>query len=111
MRFQRMRFGFSLLILCMLLPLACFALSLNEAKSKGILGEQPNGYLGVVVSSSEANQLAQDINAQRRDLYKSIAEKNGTALTDVEALAGKKAIDNTPPGGYVKAANGGWVKK
>lgn len=112
MNFNRIRVGLYALILSILLhPIISFALSLDEAKSKGLVGEEPTGYLGVVVSSTEANQLAQDINAQRREMYKSIAAKNGTPLTTVEALAGKKAIESTSPGGFVKSANGAWIKK
>lgn len=87
------------------------ALSLDQAKGSGLVGEKPDGYLGVVQASPEVEKLVQDINRQRAEKYKQIAAKNGTALAAVETLAGKKAIEITPPGQYVQAASGEWVRK
>ena len=88
-----------------------FALSLEEAKSKGLVGEQSNGYLGVVqTADGEAQALARDINQKRRQAYIDIAKRNGTAVAAVEALAGEKAIQNSKSGHYVEGS-GGWVKK
>jgi uncharacterized protein YdbL (DUF1318 family) len=94
-----------------LIPASAFALSLEQAKAGGMVGEEPTGYLGVVSVTAEASQLAQDINAKRRERYQQIAKENGTPVSAVEALAGKKAIENTPPGQYVKSASGSWIKK
>lgn len=87
-----------------------FALSLDEAKSKGLVGETPSGYLEVVQSNAEASSLAHEVNSKRREHYQEIAKKNGTPLKAVEELAGKKAIEKTVRGNYVKV-NGAWVKK
>lgn len=86
------------------------ALSLEQAKAKGSVGEQSDGYLGVREDSPEASLMAAQINARRREEYRKIAEKNGTSVASVEALAGQKAIAETPPGQYV-SKNGEWVKK
>lgn len=87
------------------------ALDVGGAKAQGLVGEQPDGYLGVVKATPEAVSLAADINAKRREAYDAIAKKNGTTLDQVATLAGQKAIEKTPPGSYVKAPNGQWVKK
>src|SRR4051812_43259101 len=87
------------------------ALSLDEAKSRGLLGEKPNGYIGAVnTADGEAQALAKDINLKRRQAYEEIAKRNGTGITVVETLAGEKAIQNTKPGHYFEGP-GGWVKK
>lgn len=100
------------IMLCLLLaPMSAFALSLDEAKAKGLVGEEPTGYLGAVASSSEVGPLVQEINSKRRQKYQQIAEQNRTAVAAVEALAGQKAIESTPPGQFVKSAAGSWVKK
>ena len=39
-----------------------------------------------------------------------IAARNNISLKDVEALAGKKAIEKSEAGSYIKD-NGGWKKK
>ena len=88
-----------------------WALSLEEAKARGIVGEKRNGYLGVVhAANQEAQALLQDVNQKRRDAYEEIARRNRTHLQAVETLAGEKAIQNTKPGNYVEGP-GGWVKK
>jgi len=90
-----------------------WAISLQEAKAQGLVGEQANGYLGLVKAgaSAEVKALVNDINAKRKKEYQDIARRNKTDLNVVEALAGKKAIDMTPPGQYVKPPSGQWVKK
>ena len=88
-----------------------FALSLDEAKSKGLVGEKANGYLGVVVpQSQEAQSLTNEVNQKRRQAYQDIASRNRTQLETVEALAGEKAIQNTKPGHFVEGP-AGWTRK
>lgn len=86
------------------------AISLDEGKANGLVGERADGYLGAVSSSPDATALVNDINSKRRAKYSEIAKKNGTRIEAVEALAGEKAIANTPPGQYVQD-KGGWRKK
>ncbi len=87
--------------------------TLSEAKSQGLVGEQANGYLGVVAANASADvtELVASINQKRKSEYQAIAQRNNTSLDAVEALAGKKAIDLTPPGQYVRPPSGNWVKK
>ena len=99
-------------MLILLVPAAAFALTLDEAKQKGLVGERQNGYLGLVNESAgqDARDLMLSINQGRQKEYTSIAERNKTSVSAVEALAGKKAIEKTP-GGYFIEGSGGWVKK
>ncbi len=88
-----------------------WALSLEEAKLQGLVGEQTSGYLGVVKPDHEAAQaLVKEVNSKRRQAYEEIARRNGTPLQAVESLAGEKAIQNTKPGLLVEGP-GGWIKK
>jgi uncharacterized protein YdbL (DUF1318 family) len=95
------------------MPVPSWGLTLEEAKTQGLVGEQPNGYLGVVSpsASAEAQAVVNDINQKRRQSYEDIARRNGTNLQAVELLAGKTAIDNTRPGNFVQLPSGQWVKK
>ncbi len=97
----------------MLMALSAYAMDLNTAKSQGYVGEQQNGYLGLVNSSApaDARRLMDQVNSQRRSEYQSIARSNGIDLKSVETMAGKKAIDKTARGQYIQAPNGQWVKK
>ena len=89
---------------------SAYAMTLQEAKTAGLLGEQADGYVGVVSANAEASQIAVSINAQRRTGYQEIANRNGTSLDAVEALAGQAAIKKTPGGQYVNTG-GGWQMK
>jgi uncharacterized protein YdbL (DUF1318 family) len=93
------------------IALSAFALSLDEAKAKGLVGEKTNGYLGAVnASNAEAQGLVGDVNQKRRQAYEDIAKRNRTSVQAVETLAGEKAIQNTKPGNFIEGP-GGWMKK
>jgi uncharacterized protein len=91
---------------------SAYAMDLNEAKNAGLVGETLEGYVGLVSASapSEVVALVEDINARRRAEYQRIAQQNQIDLAEVEALAAKKAIDKTRPGGWVRL-NGEWRQK
>jgi hypothetical protein len=88
-----------------------YALDLQTAKAQGMVGEQANGYLGIVRSAPGVQALVNDINSRRKTHYEQIARKNGTSLQVVEALAGKTAIEKTPRGQYVRDQAGNWIRK
>ena len=105
------------LLLALLMSAPALALSLNEAmsalpaaKASGQLGEQPDGYLGVVSSGGNAADIARQINDARREEYQRLARENRIQLRDVESMAGKKALERTPSGQYIML-NGVWMKK
>ncbi len=90
---------------------SAFALSLDEAKAKGLVGEKTNGYLGAVnPSNAEAQALVEDVNQKRRQAYEDIAKRNRTNVQAVETLAGEKAIQNTKLGYFIEGPDG-WMKK
>lgn len=106
----------AIILSCLLVsftPLLAFGITLDQAKQQGLLGERPDGYLGLAKPSASPDtvNLMKDINRKRRDVYKGIAEKNGTALSAVEALAGKKAIAKSPSGQLIMQPNGNWAPK
>jgi len=92
------------------LPPFANALELSAAKQQGLVGEQRNGLLGAVnTQRADVADLVQVINARRVAAYKNIAQKNGTDLQVVQSLAGKKAIEKTPSGQYVRPGQS-WQK-
>ena len=90
-----------------------YALDLNEAKSKGLVGENQNGYIEAVGggASVEVKSLIGEINRKRRQKYEEISKKNGQPINVVEDLAGKKVISNAKPGHYYKDDSSNWVQK
>lgn len=100
-----------LAVVALVFSVQALALDLDGAKQQGLVGEQPNGYLGVVKATPEAVELVSDINRKRRQAYQRIASENGITLEQVAHLAGQKAIARTESGGYVKTPSGQWVRK
>jgi len=100
----------SLIIISLLFSSLVFAIDLDEAKDKGLVGEKDNGYLGLVVNQKEAQSLIDDINAKRKTVYVELAEKNGITLQQVEKLAAKKAYEKTRSGHYLWTGDE-WAKK
>ena len=101
-----------ILVVLLLSPAAALAADLQQVKNNGLVGEQLNGYLGLVSAdaTAEVRALVADVNARRKAKYEAIAAQNSTRLETVELLAGKKAIEKTRPGNYVQSASG-WKKK
>lgn len=87
---------------------AAWALDLEAAKSQGLVGEQPNGYIAAVKPGAEVDKLVVDINGKREDAYVRLAQKNNIEVSKIGALAGKKLIEKSKPGQFVRLPNGQW---
>lgn len=101
-----------LMVFLLVTAFSVYAVDLQSAKSSGLVGEQLNGYLGIVDASagSDVRALVKDVNAKRKAKYAAIASQNSTSLETVELLAGKKAVEKTQSGNYIQTATG-WKKK
>lgn len=88
-----------------------YALTLDEAKAQGLIGEMSTGYVGYPSPPSPAvQQLGDGVNLGRKASYSSIAAQQGTSLSVVEQLAGQKLVGQAPAGQYVNAGSG-WQRK
>ena len=90
-----------------------YAVSFQDAKAQGLVGELPNGYIAAVQPSPspDIQQLVNDVNLKRREVYRQKASTNGWTLDQVEAVAGKTQVENAKSGEYVKTNVGGtWTK-
>jgi len=90
---------------------SAWAISLDQAKNDGLVGEMANGYLGIVVSSSEIQSLVTTVNDKRKAIYLKLARTNKLTMAQITELAGKKAIAKTQSGHFIKNSSGGWIKK
>ncbi|ROS04968.1 hypothetical protein EDC56_0486 [Sinobacterium caligoides] len=89
---------------------SAMALDIGEAKTRGLVGEKPDGYAATIKSDPEAKALVDEINAKRKANYQALAKKNKLSLSQVESLAGDKSLKKTAKGHYIYQ-NGRWVKK
>ena len=101
----------SLVLIASTMAFSAWAISLEQAKQQGLVGEMPSGYLGVVVASTEASSLVEMVNKKRKDIYLNLARKNKITMQQVTKLAGNKSIAKTQSGHLIKNASGQWVKK
>lgn len=102
---------FTLLFSCLCMP--AFAISLDDAKAKGLVGERLDGYIGAVSSSPDAETaaLVNNINRKRKEEYQKIAAKNGQPLAVVEKLAAGKLIERVQSGMYHMTPAGSWAQR
>jgi uncharacterized protein YdbL (DUF1318 family) len=97
----------------LLLSVNVLAADLGSAKAQGLIGERPDGYLGLVVSNAPADvrALVNDVNAKRRARYQQIAQQTNAPLSEVEKVGGATAIERTERGHFVMDSSGRWIKK
>ncbi|HCH50086.1 MAG TPA: DUF1318 domain-containing protein [Proteus sp.] len=88
------------------------ALTLDEARSQGLVGETFKGYIELVQpNNKQAQVLVDEINQARKAKYAEIAKTNQVTPESVARLAGEKLVARASEGEYVKGINGLWVKK
>ncbi len=85
----------------------------EQAKDQCIVGEQADGYLGVVdgkTASDAVRREIRDINQQRKSYYADIAKRNGVSVDVTATLTAEKLIGQAQPGECVRDQQGRWVE-
>ncbi|EGI6182581.1 YdbL family protein [Salmonella enterica subsp. enterica serovar Chingola] len=98
------------LMLSLLTP-SVWALTLDEARTQGRVGETLNGYLVALKNDAETQKLVLDINHARRASYQQLADSNHLPVDEVAKMAGQKLVERARPGEYVQGINGKWMRK
>lgn len=106
-----MKKSLTIILLTLGLCAQASALTLNEARSQGRVGETLDGYLAPVVQDRETLALVAQINQARTDSYQKLADSNNIPVDEVAKMAGIKLVERARPGEYVKGINGKWLKK
>ncbi|EAO6763252.1 YdbL family protein [Salmonella enterica] len=99
-----------MLTLSLLTP-SVWALTLDEARAQGRVGETLNGYLAALKDDTETQKLVLDINQARRTSYQQLADSNHLPVDEVAKMAGQKLVERARPGDYVQGINGKWLRK
>lgn len=106
-----------LLMFVMLLGLGhasvALALTLDEAKAQGLVGERPDGYVGAVAPAptAEVQTLVTSTNDGRRKVYAELAQRNGITVQAVGIVSGEKLQGAAPAGQYILTPAGQWQRK
>lgn len=106
-----MRKRISLMILLLGLCAPALALTLNEARSAGRVGETLSGYIAPRSQDRETLALVEQINKARTDSYQRLADSNNIPVDEVAKMAGTKLVARANPGEYVQGINGKWMQK
>ena len=79
------------------------------ARAGGEVGEQPDGYLGLVgAASGDLRALVNNINIQRKSAYTQKAQASGATVEQLAFTSGCNLILQTNPGEKYKTPNGVW---
>jgi len=108
-----------LLIALVCVPGVVFALTLDDARAQGLVGEDWTGYVAAVSASpsAEVKALIADVNAKRKAVYEQIAKQNSTAqdpvsADDIARIGAPKVFERAAPGTYIRTAAGQpWKRK
>lgn len=88
-----------------------FALTVEQAKQQGRVGETLSGYLAPVKKDAETLALVEQINIARSERYQEVAQRNHISIEDVARLAGQKLVNRAASGEYVRGINGQWMRR
>ncbi|RPD97837.1 DUF1318 domain-containing protein [Candidatus Pantoea deserta] len=87
------------------------ALTLNEARQQGRVGETFSGYIAARQQDNETLALVKRINNGRSAEYQRIAQENHLTTEEVARIAGAKLVERAGAGEYVRGLNGLWMQK
>ncbi len=112
-RLQQLRtvLGYMAWVGSLLFSSMTFALTVEQAKQQGRVGETLSGYLAPVKKDAETLALVEQINIARSERYQEVAQRNHISIEDVARLAGQKLVNRAASGEYVRGINGQWMRR
>jgi uncharacterized protein len=86
--------------------------AVDAAKAAGKVGEQGDGYLGIIADADSALRAAvAEINAGRKQVYADTAAKTGVTIEAAGEATARQLIARVPAGQMYKPLGGSWTKK
>ncbi|KGD81132.1 hypothetical protein C7434_1313 [Pantoea sp. PNA 14-12] len=98
-------------LLALTMSLPAWALTLDEARQSGRVGETLSGYIAPRADDSDTLALVKRINDGRAAQYQRLAEQNNLTTDEVARIAGQKLVNRAAAGEYVRGINGQWLRK
>ena len=84
----------------------------QQARTQGLIGEKPDGYLGFVGAPSAAiRALVDDLNIKRKSAYTKSATDAGSTVEQFAFTTGCRLILQTAPGEKYQTPGGQWVTR
>ena len=127
MKLLNLRGGGTALALCLLAgttvapvlaPATAFAQSaaakaeVDRAKTQGVVGEQADGFLGLVAGGEPSVRAAMaEINAGRAQAYRDAAARTGVTPEAAGQATARQLAGRLGPGEYFRTAGGSWERR
>lgn len=94
-------------------PVRAQVSAVAQAMANGTVGEQSDGYLGIVGTvSASVHDEVDAINIKRRAAYTDLASKRGVTVADMAAATGCQTLANrVKPGQAYRIGTGPWQTK
>jgi len=85
----------------------------DAAKAQGVVGEQGDGFLGLVTGSADSavSAAVAEINSGRAAVYKDAAARSGVTPAAAGEAAAKQIFQRIASGQYYKPMGGAWTRK
>jgi uncharacterized protein YdbL (DUF1318 family) len=82
------------------------------ARASGEVGEQPDGYLGIVGTATPAlRALVNNINIQRKSAYTQKATSSGSTVEQMAFVSGCNLVSQTSTGEKYQTPTGTWATR
>ncbi len=86
-----------------------FAQDYNAAKAAGLIGEKPDGYVGIVGNATpELRRMVDDTNIKRKAVYAEKAKAERATVEEYAFTSGCLLIAKTQPGMKYQTPGGAW---
>jgi uncharacterized protein len=85
--------------------------TLVDLKTRGVIGENNQGYLDMLKGQTEKNEVVAAENQDRRTIYAEIARKTSTSAEVVGQRRAIQIAEKASPGEWLQDAAGKWYKK
>ena len=84
---------------------------IQALKTDGVVGEDKNGFLQFRKAAGDKNALISAENADRREIYKAIAAKQGVSAEVVGQRRALQIAERAKKGEWLQSADGNWYQK
>jgi len=85
--------------------------AIADLKSRGVIGENNQGYLEMLKGQTEKKEVVQAENNDRQAIYGHIAQKTGTTAQVVGQRRAIQIAEKASPGEWLQDASGKWYQK
>lgn len=87
--------------------------AVDAAKARGEVGEQGDGFIGLVVATAApaVRAAVTEINNGRAEVYRDTAAKTGVTPEAAGQATARQLVARLPGGQYYKPLDGAWTRK